>query len=543
MAKNVSEIRRTLETVELLEMLELDFNITGEEYRRTHEVSGKIRGRVVPDNETKRAREKPPKSVLGRIAASINNLDSLALESGYPQTNIFAAVSRRPPTTQSAQAHQENLREQRFEVENLPKNGTVKLESSWGIIDINRALEEDEHAFVEHDYDIVNFPSDQVPVVIRAELERDAREYLEDQMGMTDTRKTSRYEGQAIIAVEVEFPHDAPEAERGGGVGMLEMNNFTIDMQSTFNDISFLDGTQKASDYTYNPEKKRVEWRGGQISKGQTLRYIIAGPLRQLLDLGTLRGQLRGKIKNETLSGTRIQGLFDQTGKEFWSNTNQQENAAVNVSHQVRIQGEMEIDPDALSGEVREVTKGTITVNDRPSEAFDRVETVCRREDMKIRSVQSPANPEPAPNREGVFRITGEENREGDDQPGQMEVKSEYGNRGVVYAEIEVTGEFTSMKEQSEVSSFDDSQDRLVRSDQGGLETRGKSEVEIRARSASSELNSDLISKIKEGLTGIGGGETSKPSTQSNQAIEDTESHPDRALESEPNDRNEGDLR
>jgi len=90
-------------------------------------------------------------------------------------------------------------------------------------------------------------------------------------------------------------------------------------------------------------------------------------------------------------------------------------------------------------------------------------------------------------------------------------VKREYGDEGVVYAEIEVTGEFTSMTEQSEVSSFDESKDRLVRSDEGGLETRGKSDVEVRARSASSELNSDLISKIKEGLTGVGGGRRTRP--------------------------------
>lgn len=548
MAKKIYEIHRNLETVELLEQLQLDFNITGEEYRSTHDVSGKIRAQVVPDNKTKRAREKPPKSILGRISSSTSNVDSLALETGYPQTAIFAAVSRQPPTTQSGEAHQEGLREQRFSVEDLPENGTVKLESSWSVHQIKQALENDEHAFVEHEYDIVNFPSDQLPIVLRAELERDAREYLEDQMRMTNTRVTSRYEGQAILAIEIEFPQNAPEAERAGGYGKLEITNFSLDMESTFNDISFLDGHQEANNYTYNPEKKRVEWRGGQISKGQTLRYIIAGPLKELLDLGLLRGQLRGRVKHESLSGTSIKGLYDQTGSQFWSSKQRQENAVVDVSHQIRIKGKMEIDPDALSGEVREVTKGTITVNDRPSEAFDRVETVCRREDMKIRSTQSPANPEPAPNREGVFQITGEENREGDDQPGQLEVKSEYGNEGVVYAEIEVTGEFTSMTEQSEVSAFDDSQDRLVRSDQGGLETRGKSEVEIRARSASSELNSDLISKIKEGLTGVGGGQTNRPSSQPNQSLEDTQQgQENRALESEPsdfaNDRNEGDHR
>jgi|GEM_PF-2669961 len=516
MAVDLSEIRRNLFEVELLERLNLKFNITADEYKSSHSVDGKVRGKIDPDNNAKRDRVNPPVSLLERLT-SANGDRSLALASGYPQTDLFVALSRLPPLSQGDEAHQDNVTTQRFSVEGLPENGTVQLEGDWSATEIDQALQDDEIAYVEHEYDIVDFPSDQLPVVIRADLHRDARKYIENKLSVKDVtinrdieELARRFEGQGVLSIEIEFPSDAPEAERAGGTGQLTINNFRLDMDSTFNDISFLADQKEAADYTYNPEKKRVEWRGRSITKGDTLRYDVLGPVKELLGLGDVSATFRGQIENHTLTGTMIRGLYDRTGTPFWT-PDSSTNGNLSVSHQVRIRGKLQVDPAALAGDTREVTTGKVTVNDRPSEAFDRVETVCRREAMTILSIDPPAHPEPAPNRDGVFQITGSENEKGDDQPGQLEVKREYGDEGVVYAEIEVTGEFTSMTEQSEVSSFDESKDRLVRSDEGGLETRGKSDVEVRARSASSELNSDLISKIKEGLTGVGGGRRTRP--------------------------------
>lgn len=513
MAQNFSEIRRTLDEVELLEQLRFDLKITAEEYRSTHRTKGKIRGKVHPDNETRRARKNPPKGPLERVAASVKGVNSFAAESGYPETDCFVGLTRVPPVARDAQAHENNVDQQRFEVDGLPDNGTVRLEGDWSAHEITNALENDELAFVEHEYDIVDFPSDQLPIVLRANLHRDAREYIENKLEANLRTGASRYEGQAVLSLEVEFPGDAPEAERAGGTGSLTIDNFRVDMESTFSDIEFLAKEKGASDHTYNPEKKRVEWRGRTVRKGDTIRYDIVGPVRQLLAMGHISAGFRGVLSGHTLTGTQIRALYDRAGDAFvWHEDGQlYADSDVTVSHRVQITSEIEIDPEALSGDTRQVTTATVNVNDAPSDAFDRVETVCRKEAMTIRDITPPANPEPVKNRDGVFQITAEENNEGDDQPGLMEVKREYGDRGVVYANIQVTGQFTSMTQDSEVSTFDQSEDRLVRSDEGGLETRGKSEVEIKARSADSELNADLISKIKQGLTGVGGGEQSRP--------------------------------
>lgn len=125
---------------------------------------------------------------------------------------------------------------------------------------------------------------------------------------------------------------------------------------------------------------------------------------------------------------------------------------------------------------------------------------------MTVLESEPPSDPEPVPGQEGVFQITDSENRDADDTPGQLEVKREYGDQGVVYADIVVTGQFTSMGQNREISQYsgqtDKAEDSIVRADKGGLETRGKSTVDIKARSVSADLNTEFLSSIENALGG-----------------------------------------
>lgn len=172
----------------------------------------------------------------------------------------------------------------------------------------------------------------------------------------------------------------------------------------------------------------------------------------------------------------------------------------IQTEHGVSVTGRIEIDPAALRDEARKVMDASISLNDTPFDAFDRLQTVCNREGMAITDSQGPAN------REGVLAITKGEKAEGDDEPGELEIKREYRDQGVVYAHIFVYGQYTPMSQDQEISqsagASNQTEGRIVRADEGALENRGKSTVEIRARSADAELNSRLVRTIQNGLRG-----------------------------------------
>jgi hypothetical protein len=225
--------------------------------------------------------------------------------------------------------------------------------------------------------------------------------------------------------------------------------------------------------------------------------------MNQLLGLGRISATVRGKIIRDTLTGTEIEGVYDRAGGDL----NNPRLPDIEKQYGVTITGDIEIDPKAVRRETRKVASTTVQLNDTPLDAYDRVKTVCDREGMTIIESESPSDPEPVPGQEGVFQITNDENRDADDTPGQLEVKREYGDRGIVYADIIVTGQFTPMSQDREVSQFsgesDRAEDHIVRADEGGLEKRGKSTVNIKARSVSGDLNAELLDTIE---TSMGGG-------------------------------------
>ena len=95
MVESQSEIRRTLERVEILEQLDLEYNITEEEHRNTHEVDGKIRAFVEPDSGVRRARKHPPVSLPERVVSALTGSRSLAVETGYLETSFYVGLTPR----------------------------------------------------------------------------------------------------------------------------------------------------------------------------------------------------------------------------------------------------------------------------------------------------------------------------------------------------------------------------------------------------------------------------------------------------------------
>ncbi len=521
MVKYEPEIRRTLERVEILEQLDLEYNITEEEFRSTHEVDGKVRAVVKPDSEVRRARKHPPVSIPERIVSSLTGSRSLALETGYPGTSFYVGLVCDPPTMQDDEQAQQGMRAQTFSLENLPMNGTIEMGKDWDLAGVAQRLSENQKITTTHEYDIERYPSEHVPVVVRASIHRDAREQVEQRFGeikekiknssnrqLTESKKREfdrrarRLEGYAMLTLELEYQADSPEAERGGKRN-LDIENFRADLSSTFSDIEIWERDGKASNYTYNTEKKRIEWRDSDARPGETIKYNIVGPFDKLINVGHISASFRGSINRDTLTGAEIYGLFDQSGQQFYPKRSRG-SPEFAVDRTIRLKGKLEIDPESLAGDTTTHTTAEIRIEEHPEDAFDRLNTICNREGITILTSEGFTRAERVPGREGVFQYTAGEKGDDDDRAARMEVKREFGNEGIVYADIQVTGKYTAVSQRSEVSAFDESDDRVVRSDEGGLEERGKATVEIRARSTSSTLNIEVIDKIERGLSGKG---------------------------------------
>ncbi len=494
---------------ELRERLRLSYEITEEQYRSEHEVSGELRLSLTPDREVVRSRAYRPSNLLqSGIDALVGS--SGAFGEGYPGTTLIAAMTRVPPMTQGEEEYQSGFSSEEFTVDGIPENGTVTLDADWRLDRARDALANDERKILSHEYDVEGLPSDQLPVLVRATLHRDAREYVESVTSTVDARDAAEQrrrvdpkelEGLAALSISVKYREDSPEANVAGGDGRLYVENFRMEMQSTFPNVSF----RPREGSTYNPESKRVEWRKRTADPGETLQYDVFGRMENLLSLEEITASVRGVIGDETLTGTKVVGLYDETGDELELTGG---NGRQEVAHGVVVTGDIRIDPAALRDETRKVMDASVSLNDTPFDAFDRLVTVCNREGMTITSSTEPSDPEPVANREGVLAITKGEKNEGDDEPGELEIKREYGDRGVVYAHVLVYGRYTPMSQNREMSQSagqsDRTEDRIVRADEGALGDRGKSTVEIRARSADAELNSELVQTVQDGLGGGG---------------------------------------
>ncbi|SDJ62169.1 hypothetical protein SAMN05216226_10653 [Halovenus aranensis] len=478
------EISDTLESITLHEELDFDLNITEAQYKSNHDIQGELQLDLVPTKEALRNRQSKPTNIfseLGKLAGK-----GLPFQ-GYPGTRVHVGISERSEEDQNDASM--NPAE-----DGLPANDTLSFDCDWEARELKDALAEDEGKRLQRAYDIEGYPSEQLPLIVRAKLYRDAVElFRKQQGGGPDPRQTrereqrdrqrknerAKYEGLAALSIALEHRENV-----GGSDQKLRLDRFRVDMSRTFPDIEFV--PEQGS--TYNPEQKRVEWNSRISSPGDVTRYVIIGPIGQLLDLNHISAEVTGQIVGSSLSGKVISGAFDESGKSIWR--------SVNASHEVDVDCSIEIDPDALSGEVQKKTEATFNVVGLPENIYSELENICRREGIHVRDQRAPAEAEPAADREGVWEVKGKEDR------GELDIKREFGNRGVVYASILVTGEYTPSSKEQHVSASEDSSDKLVRADEGALDRRGRTQVEINARSASSDLNTELINTFEEAFPG-----------------------------------------
>lgn len=483
------EVHRTVDRVQLLEQLDFDLTITDEAYRSEHSMEGELRVFRQADDETVSDREQPPTHVLGPILEPIKEAavgDSGGSgSSAFPGTRLFVGLARETPVKQDEGGFQDDYVTEAMSIESVPENGTVEFDTDWQLEEAKQSVADGITKVDEKPYAVTGLPSDHLPIIVRGELHRDARR-LAEVLGMTghdDMRGRQQFEGLAALTIEIEHRETSASGNR------MRIDGFRLEMSRTFPGVDFYRNDSQQG-HTYDPENKRVEWGNDSVRPGQTTRYAVVGPIGELLSIDRVNATLRAKIDGQSLSGMTIAGVFDESGESV-------PDAAGMIDETVRVTADVEIDPSALRGEAQEVSNATVGVNTTPQELFDRVVDICDRNGVHIIDRKKPGDGNPIPGRDGVFEISSD-----DENHGKLSVRREYGDEGVVYADLVVEGRFTAETEEQQVSAFDETEDRLVRRTEGGLDERGQSTIDIKARSASSELNSRFISIIEGGFGG-----------------------------------------
>lgn len=461
------EVHDTLRRVSVSEKLTFELEITESAYNSDQDLEGELQVYAEPNDRVIYNRESPPENIISQFSNSTKQETT-----GFPGTKLYLALTADPIVS--------------TDPENLGLDGiteqTIPITIDWNVDEAERLLAEDEQKVVYEDmYQVDQFASEDRPFVVRGELIRDYREYVENHVYMQDLlrdRDLMSLEGLAALSITIEHK----SKDQGENISApIHIDRFHVDMDQTFPEIDFL----PFEDATYDPENKRIEWRNQKLNPNEIVTFNILGPIEQLLGVGEVSASLNGSIKGSTLSQLQVNGVYDATGAPFPQRPRINKEAVVQCS--------IQMDPDALRGEVQ--TKGTsqVTIPLPPDDTFEQLLNICERESLHVRDRSRPENEIPIKGQEGVYSY---------ENSGELEIKREYGDEGTVYGHITVDGRYTAVSQRNEVSAFDQEQDRIIREDEGAMERRGQSKVDIRARSTSSELNTRLINTLEEGLRG-----------------------------------------
>jgi hypothetical protein len=479
------EIRRTVSEVQLLERLSFDLTITDESYQSEHSTDGEIRVFDRADDQVVRDRTHPPAHPLGVLAGNLTGDGET--ESAYPGTTLYVGIGRDPPLERDEDAFQDDYALKAVDIEGVPENGVIEFGLDWESAEAEESMADAAGRVATESYDISGLPNDRLPIIVRAELYRDAKRILrvlgdENGQDRDDLRGRQRYEGQAALVLDIEHRSAA-----GSNTDPLRVEGLQVEMSRTFPQIQF-DPEHGSS---YDPQSRQVKWGTRTVKPGDTAKYAIVGPISELLEMEQLEAKLQGVLDGRSLSGVTVADLFDESGES----TDAWRESSPTVSEKTTITVEAEIDPSALRGEAKEVSSSRISMQTTPMALFSELVKVCDRNGINIIERSPPGDGTPVEGREGVYDVSG-------DGVGELDVRREYGDEGVVYAGMEITGRYTAMSEEAQVSTFDETEDRLVRRTKGGLDDAGRATLDVDARSADAELNSRFLSTIEEALGG-----------------------------------------
>jgi hypothetical protein len=477
-----AEVHRTVSEVQLLERLSFDLTITDEAYQSEHSTDGEIRVFNRADDQVIGDREYPPAHPLGVLTGGLNGES----ESAYPGTTLYVGVAREPPLEQDEDAFQDDYVLEAIDVEGVPEDGVVGVDIDWNAAEARESMADDAARVAAERYDVSGLPNDQLPIIVRAELYRDAKRILrvlrDEEEERDNLRGRQQYEGQAALVLDIEHRKGS-----GAGSAPLRVDGLQVALSRTFPQIQF-DPEHGSS---YDPQSRQVKWGSRTVQPGDTARYAVIGPIAELLEVDRLDAQLQATLGGRTLSGVTVAELFDESG----ASTQRWEGSTPTISEKTTITAEVEIDPSALRGESKEVSSSRITLQTTPMALFNELVKVCDRNGINITERSPPGDGTPVEGREGVYDVSGEDT-------GELDVRREYGDEGVVYAGMEITGRYTAMSEEAQVSTFDETEDRLVRRTKGGLDDAGRATLDVDARSADAELNSRFLSTIEEAFGG-----------------------------------------
>jgi len=470
------EVHDTVEEVKLIEKLDFQLDITDRAYRSEYDLDGEVRMVAGTTHETVENRKSPPRGVLDVFTPVLGGDESSF--DRFPSTRVFVGLSHVPPTEQDDESFHKDVEVAAVEINGVPTDDTIEFEADWTAEEARTARAENKKEVHSEQYDIEGLSSERLPIVVRADLFRDAAELADED----DVKFRQRLEG--LSALQIELEHQTTESD-----STLRLQQFEVQLSSTFPQVKFF----PQANSTYDPDSKKVRWKQKSVPAGHTAEFRILGPINELLDIDRVEARLRGEIQRRTLSGLQLAGVYDETGRQFPSRSK------LETAQKVTITSDIEIDPSALSGRAQDVTRSKIRAKTTPEALYEELVALCRREGIQIKSNTKPTGAEPVAGQKGVYAITEGKEVDSDDdsEAGKIRVKKEFGDQGVVHSEMTITGRFTAVSEETRVSTFDESDEELVRADQGAMDKKGEATADVVVRSMDSELNSKLIETLE----------------------------------------------
>jgi hypothetical protein len=436
--------------INVSDSFDLEYIATATEYKYNYITSGKLKVSF-------------PSNTLSSLYDQMNKTPTSILPffKGENTSNTFGILLGLVTLVPLKEEFLKGLYTDAIELKGVPKNGVIKLDKKTSKSELKELIDSKTDLILTHDYEIKNLPSQLLPVVIVAELFRDAAEYF-----LPGDKRRSHMEGISALTITPRIGEYMQQIAPFFRIDKLE-----IKFQETFPSIRPLE----PANGRYDPINKIITWT--DINVQNETPFIISGPYQDLTGTKMIECKINATI-GDTISGIHVDKTFFLTGIPY--------STEKSLKHQTKVTVNAKFEPAALIKEHIKITQSTMSFSIPPFEVYDSL-VQC------LVSIGAPPlereyldnlreKIKPVTHKKDVYSIST-----------TIKTKKEY-KTGVVYLDLLVNGEFTTLKTTHDLTD----ESRQVLKEEGGIKSSGMTEIKLIARSTARELALEFIDEFQK---------------------------------------------
>ncbi len=429
---------------------DLEYIATAKEYKYNYTTSGKLKVSF-------------PSNTLSSLYDQMNKTPTSILpffkgENSSNMFGIFLGLVTRVPLKEE---FLKGLYTEAIELKGVPKNGVIKLDKKTSKSELKELIDSKTDLILTHDYEIKNLPSQLLPVVVVAELHRDASEFYS-----LDDPKRARMEGISALTITPRIGEYIQQTAHAFRIDKLE-----IKFQETFPSIRPIEPPNGR----YDPINKIITWT--DINVQNETPFIISGPYQDLTGTKMIECKINATI-GDTISGIHVDKTFFLTGIP--------DSTEKSLKHRTKVTVNAKFEPAALIKEHIKIVQSTMSFSISPFEVYDSlVECLVSIGAPPLQREYSDSLREkinPLTHKKDVYSIST-----------IIKTKKEYEN-GIVYLDLQVNGEFTTLKTTLDLTE----ESRQVLREEGGIKSSGMTEIKLIARSTTRPLALQFIDEFQK---------------------------------------------